>query len=63
MSKTTDKIVYWITLAGPIYDAIKGVVLGLISAYKSVKAEREALDLQMKEQKMREQFNKDNLGV
>lgn len=62
MCDKTKKIVYWITLAGPIFDAIKGVVLGLISAYKSVKAEREALDLQMKEQQMREQFNKDNLG-
>lgn len=62
MCDKTKKIVYWITLAGPIFDAIKGVVLGLISAYRSVKAEREALDLQMKEQKMREQFNKDNLG-
>ena len=62
MCDKTKKIVYWITLAGPIFDAIKGVVLGLISAYKTVKAEREALDLQLKEQKMREQFNKDNLG-
>lgn len=60
MCDKTKKIVYWITLAGPIFDAIKGVVLGLISAYKTVKAEREALDLQLKEQKMREQFENDN---
>lgn len=61
MCSKSDKVIYWITLAGPIFDAVKGVVLGLISAYKSVKAEREALDLKMKEQKMREQFNNDNL--
>ena len=61
MCDKTKKIVYWITLAGPIFDAVKCVVLGLISAYKAVKAEREALDLQMKEEKMREQFRNDNM--
>lgn len=62
MCDKSKKIVYWITLAGPIFDAVKGVVLGLISAYKTVKKEREALDLQIYEQKMQERFNKDNLG-
>lgn len=61
MCNKINKIVYWLTLAGPIFDAVKGVVLGLISAYKSVKAERDALNVQMKEQQMREQFNKDNM--
>ena len=60
MCDKTKKIVYWITLAGPVFDAIKGVILGLISAYKSVKAERERLELQMRNEKMQEQFNKDN---
>lgn len=61
MCDKTKKIVYWLTLAGPIFDAVKGVVLGLISAYKAVKAEREALDLQLKEEQMREQFRNDNM--
>ena len=60
MCDKTKKIVYWITLAGPVFDAVKGVILGLISAYKSVKAERERLELQMRNEKMQEQFNKDN---
>lgn len=61
MCDKAKKVVYWIMLVGPIFDAVKGVVLGLISAWKTVKAEREALDIQMKEQKMLEQFKNDNM--
>ena len=61
MCKTTDKIIYWLTLVGPVVDALKGIVLGLVGAYNSVKAEREALLLKQKEQEMREQFNRDNM--
>lgn len=61
MCRKVDKAIYWLSLVGPVFDAVKGVVLGLISAYKAVKSEREALDLKLKEEKMREQFNNDNL--
>lgn len=60
MCKTSDKIIYWLTLIGPIVDVLKGTVLGLISAYKSVKAERQSLEAEKLYNKQREQFNIDN---
>lgn len=60
MCKKVEKVVYWISLVGPIFDVLKGAVLGLISAYKSVQAEREALNVTEKLKKMQEQFNSDN---
>ena len=60
MCKTTDKIIYWLTLIGPIIDVLKGTVLGLQSAYKAVKAERKAQEAEALYQKQREQFENDN---
>lgn len=60
MCKKVEKIIYWISLVGPIFDVLKGTVLGLISAYKSVRAERDALSASEKLKKMQEQFENDN---
>lgn len=60
MCKTTDKIIYWLTLIGPIVDVLKGTVLGLVSAYKSVKAERQSIQAEKLYQQQREQFEQDN---
>lgn len=60
MCKKIDKVIYWMSLIGPVFDVLKGTVLGLINAYKSVQAEREALNASEKLKKMQEQFNIDN---
>lgn len=60
MCKKIDKVIYWMSLIGPVFDVLKGTVLGLINAYKSVQAEREALNATEKLKKMQEQFNVDN---
>lgn len=60
MCKKIDKVIYWMSLIGPVFDVLKGTVLGLINAYKSVQAEREALNASEKLKKMQEQFNVDN---
>lgn len=60
MCKKVEKVIYWISLVGPIFDVLKGTVLGLISAYKSVQAEREALSATDRLKKMQEQFKQDN---
>lgn len=61
MCKTVEKVIYWLTLVGPIVDVLKGCVLGLQSAYKAVKAERLECEAKALEQQQREQFNNDNL--
>lgn len=60
MCKKIDKVIYWMSLIGPVFDVLKGTVLGLINAYKSVQAEREALNATEKLKKMQEQFDTDN---
>ena len=60
-SKTYNKIIYWLTLIGPLVDVIKGTVSGFYSAYKSVKAERLANEAEEKWKQQQEVFKNDNL--
>lgn len=55
------KIIYWLTLIGPILDVLKGTVVGLINVYNDVHNERIVNNIRLVENQQREQFHIDNM--
>lgn len=60
MCDKAKKVIYWLSLIGPVIDVLIGTWKGLVSAYEQAKSDRIAEETKKLYQEQLEKFRKDN---